>query len=84
MTAVTRRLSGAQRAFFTGTVWVAAGTVLLGVSGLAFLVLAPAHVSPSDYAALSSVYLLMGLAGWRTWAQAMRAGSREQGARSQT
>jgi O-antigen/teichoic acid export membrane protein len=57
------RLTVTQRTFLTGSLWVAGGTGLLGLSGYAFIALTPGRVSAADYAALSSVYLLMGLIG---------------------
>lgn len=40
-----------------------AGTSLLGASGYAFLTLTAVRVSPADYAALASLYLLVALVG---------------------
>ena len=57
------RLTVSQRTFLTGSLWVAGGTGLLGLSGYAFIALTPGRVSAPDYAALSSVYLLMSLIG---------------------
>jgi O-antigen/teichoic acid export membrane protein len=57
------RLTMTQRTFLTGSLWVAGGTVLLGLSGYAFIALTPGRVSAADYAALSSLYLLMSLIG---------------------
>jgi O-antigen/teichoic acid export membrane protein len=60
---IGKRLTGGQQAFLTGTLWVAGGILLLGVSGYGFLTLAAGQVSPADYAALSSLYLLVAVAG---------------------
>ncbi len=42
---------------------VGIGTVILGLSGYVFLALTPRMVSPADYAALASLYLLVALLG---------------------
>jgi O-antigen/teichoic acid export membrane protein len=57
------RLSGGQRQFLTGTLWVAAGILILGISGYGFLTLAAGRVGAVGYASLSSLYLLVALAG---------------------
>jgi O-antigen/teichoic acid export membrane protein len=57
------RLTMTQRTFLTGSLWVAGGTILLGLSGYAFIALTPSRVSAADYAALSSLYLLVSLIG---------------------
>lgn len=50
-------------ASLSGTAWVAAGTLLLGASGYAFLTLTTALVAPDDYAALAALYLLIAVIG---------------------
>jgi len=62
-TVLGKRLGTGQRGFLTGTLWVAAGTTVLGVSGYGFLALSAHLVSPVDYASLSSLYLLVALIG---------------------
>ena len=62
-TVTGKGLGTGQRGFLTGTLWVAAGTTLLGLSGYGFLTLAAGLVSPVDYASLSSLYLLVALVG---------------------
>lgn len=56
-----RRILGL--ASLSGTIWVGAGSVLLGASGYAFLTLTAKLVPEADYAALASLYLLVALVG---------------------
>jgi O-antigen/teichoic acid export membrane protein len=62
-TVLGKRLTGSQQVFLTGTLWVGLGTTVLGVSGYGFLTLVAGRVSPTDYASLSSLYLLVALVG---------------------
>jgi O-antigen/teichoic acid export membrane protein len=57
----TRTLLGL--ASLSGTIWVAAGSAILGASGYAFLVLTKGSLSVTDYAALVAFYLLVALVG---------------------
>jgi O-antigen/teichoic acid export membrane protein len=50
-------------ASLAGTVWVTAGSVLLGASGYAFLTLTAGPVSAADYSELASLYLLVAMVG---------------------
>src|SRR5215470_10681855 len=52
-----------RQTLFTGTLWVGAGILILGLSGYGFLSLAAGRVGAVDYASLSSLYLLVALAG---------------------
>ena len=45
-----RRLSGGRKQFLTGTLWVAAGILILGLSGYGFLTLAAGRVGAVGYA----------------------------------
>lgn len=58
---VQRRFLGL--ASLSGTIWVAGGSALLGISGYAFLTLTVRAVPPAGYAALAPLYLLVALAG---------------------
>jgi len=55
--------AGRLRAALRGPAGVAAGTAVLGASGYGFLTLTIRVVSPADYAALASLYLLVALVG---------------------
>jgi O-antigen/teichoic acid export membrane protein len=50
-------------ASLSGTIWVAAGSAILGASGYAFLVLTKSTLSVSDYAALVAFYPLVAFVG---------------------
>jgi O-antigen/teichoic acid export membrane protein len=50
-------------ASLSGTIWVTAGSALLGASGYAFLTLTARRVSAADYSALASLYLLVAMVG---------------------
>lgn len=63
MTVTPARRVLPRLAALSGAAWVALGTILLGASGYAVLTVTTSVVSPEDYAALASLYLLVAVIG---------------------